>query len=459
VVPRFGTDGVRGVANDELTVELTLALGRAAARVLAEPGGRVLIARDTRRSGPLLEAALAAGIAAEGVDVELVGVLPTPGLAYLGQRDHLPAAMISASHNPFPDNGIKFFAPGGRKLPDAVEARLEAVLDALRAQPPASNPTGRSVGLVSRGIGRGYRDAYVGHLVRCLAGHRLDDLRLVLDCGHGAAGEVAPAACNALGADVEVLHAEPDGTNINAGCGSTHPEELQAVVVSRGAVAGLAFDGDADRVIAVDEQGRLVDGDQILVICARDLQAQGRLTGSRLAATVMSNLGMRRALAESGIEIVETAVGDRYVLEAIEEHGLALGGEQSGHVIFSEHATTGDGILTGLLLLDVMVRSGQPLSKLADGMERSPQVLHSLRVADRDALGDAAAFWAEVAAVESALGDTGRVLVRPSGTEPVVRIMVEAASHAEAASAAGRLATCLTELLGSGPPDPPPPDA
>ncbi len=445
MVPRFGTDGVRGVANDELTVELTLALGRAAARVLAEPGGRVLVARDTRRSGPLLEAALAAGLAAEGVDVELVGVLPTPGLAFLGQRERVPAAMISASHNPFPDNGIKFFAPGGRKLPDAAEAEVEAVLDALRAEAPTGNPTGRAVGTILRGSG--HAAAYVEHLVACLGGRRLDGLHVVIDCGHGAAGEVAPAALAAVGVDVEVLHVEPDGTNINAGCGSTHPEVLQAAVVERGAQAGLAFDGDADRVIGVDEKGRLVDGDQILVILGRDLLARGRLRGDRLVATVMSNLGMRRALAASGIELVETAVGDRYVLEAIEEHGLALGGEQSGHVIFSEHATTGDGILTGMLLLDAAVRAGQPLSELADLMERYPQVLHNVKVADRSKLDGAQAFWAEVRAVEAELGDEGRVLVRASGTEPLVRIMVEAASPEQAGETAERLVGCLTRLL------------
>jgi phosphoglucosamine mutase len=448
VVPRSGTDGVRGVANDELTVELTLALGRAAARVLAAPGERVLVARDTRRSGPLLEAALAAGMAAEGVAVELVGVLPTPGLAYLGQRDGVPAAMISASHNPFPDNGIKFFAPGGRKLPDAVEARLEAVLDSIREHPSAGGPTGAAVGTIRRG--RGHAEAYVDHLVACLGGRRLDGLRLVIDCGHGAATEVAPAALRAVGAEVEVLHAAPDGTNINADCGSTHPEVLQAVVRDLGAHAGLAFDGDADRVMAVDERGRVVDGDQILVILARDLRAAGRLPHGRLAVTVMSNLGMRRALAEHGIEVVETAVGDRYVLEAIEEHGLALGGEQSGHVIVSEHATTGDGILTGLLVLDAAVREGRRLSELADLVERSPQVLHNVRVADRSALSGTGAegFWAEVRAAEAMLGDRGRVLVRPSGTEPLVRIMVEAATPEQAAQTAERLAGCLTRLMG-----------
>jgi phosphoglucosamine mutase len=457
VVPRFGTDGLRGVANEELTVELTLALGRAAARVLAEPGGRVLVARDTRRSGPLLEAALAAGLAAEGVDVELVGVLPTPGLAFLGQRERVPAAMISASHNPFPDNGIKFFAPGGRKLPDAAEAKVEAVLDDLRAQPPSGNPTGRAVGTILKGSG--HAAAYVEHLVGALAGRRLDGLHVVIDCGHGAAGEVAPAALAAVGVDVEVLHVEPDGTNINAGCGSTHPELLQAAVLERGAQAGLAFDGDADRVIAVDERGRLVDGDQILVILGRDLREQGRLRGDRVVATVMSNLGMRRALAAAGIELVETVVGDRYVLEAIEEHGLSIGGEQSGHVILSDHATTGDGILTGMLLLDAAVRSGQALSELADLMERYPQVLRNVRVADRTKLVGAEAFWAEVRAVEAELGGDGRVLVRPSGTEPLVRIMVEAASPEQAGQTAERLTSCLTRLLGIPPESGPDHDA
>jgi len=444
---RFGTDGVRGVANVDLTPELAVALGRAAARVL----GRDLpfvIARDTRRSGPMLESALVAGLTAEGADVEVAGVLPTPGVAYLAQALDCPAAMISASHNPFPDNGIKFFARRGRKLPDAVEARIEAELDALlagrsSAQAPVS---GASVGASRRVAGP--VAAYAGHLESALEGRRLDGLVVVVDCGHGAAFEVAPEALGRLGVKVELRNAAPDGCNINAGCGSTHPEGLQRQVVASGAHAGLAFDGDADRLIAVDERGNLVDGDHLLAMAALDLRARGRLRHDTVASTVMANLGFRRAMAEHGVRVIETKVGDRYVLEAMEEHGLSLGGEQSGHLIFTDLATTGDGILSGLVLLDNMVRSGRPLSELAAVVTKLPQVLRNIQVANRAGLEEAEGFWAEVRAVEAEMGDGGRVLVRPSGTEPVVRIMVEAPSAEAAERYTTRLATGLVAALG-----------
>ncbi len=383
---RFGTDGVRGVANVDLTPELTVALGRAAARALGVDRPFV-VGRDTRRSGPMLEAALAAGLAAEGADVELAGVLPTPAVAYLAQTGDVPGAVISASHNPFSDNGIKFFARGGRKLTDEIEARVEAELDALLAGPPPPGPAGAGVGTV-RGSAdplTGYRD----HLEAALEGRRLQGLRVVIDCGHGAASPVAFPVLDRLGAKVEVRNAEPDGTNINHRSGATHPEGLRAEVVATGAQAGLAFDGDADRLIAVDEKGGLVDGDHLLAIAALDLRERGRLRHNAVVATVMANLGFRRAMAEHGIRMVETPVGDRSVLEAMEAQDLVLGGEQSGHLIFSELATTGDGLLSGLVLLDVMVRSARPLSQLASVVTKLPQVLHNVRVASREGLEEA----------------------------------------------------------------------
>jgi phosphoglucosamine mutase len=438
---RFGTDGVRGVANAELTPELVLRLGRAAARVL--DGSTFLVGRDTRVSGPLLHAALTAGLAAEGASVVDLGVLPTPGVAWLSAADGVPAAMISASHNAFADNGIKFFAAGGRKLPDDVEERLEAELD----RPVTRVPTGADVGRVSLAgdaVAR-YCDALVGSL----EGRRLDGLHVVVDCAHGAASDVAPAVLRRLGAEVEVIHAQPDGVNINAGCGSTHPESLQRSVVALGADAGLAFDGDADRVLAVDASGALVDGDQLIAICALDLRSRGRLKGDTVVVTVMTNLGFHLAMAEHGVRVEQTQVGDRYVLEALGRGGWSLGGEQSGHVIFSELATTGDGVLTGLQVLDVLRRSGRPLADLASVMTRLPQVLENVRVRDRGALESSAAVDAEIAAVEAELGDHGRVLIRPSGTEPLVRVMVEAPAADQAQAAADRLVAAVAAACGT----------
>ena len=446
---RFGTDGVRGLANVELTPELALALGRAAARVLGTDRPFVL-ARDTRRSGPMLEAALAAGLAAEGAGVVLAGVLATPGAAYLSQARDCPAAVLSASHNPFPDNGIKFFARGGRKLTDEVEDRVEAELDALlagRAEP--TRVEGSAVGRIEPD--EGARRAYESRLLAVLDGRRLEGLRVVVDCGNGAASASAPWVLAQLGAKVEnlAIGAEPDGTNINAGCGSTHPGPLQAEVVATGAAVGLAFDGDADRLVAVDERGGLVDGDHILAIAALDLRERGRLRHDTVVATVMANLGFHQAMAAEGIRVETTPVGDRSVLEAMEAGGYSLGGEQSGHIIFGDLATTGDGLLSGLVLLDVLARSGRPLSELASVVVKLPQVLRNVRVADRAGLPAAAAFWSEVAAAEAELAGSGRVLVRPSGTEPLVRIMVEAATEEAAEAYTDRLATTLTEALGA----------
>ncbi|HEX3620922.1 MAG TPA: phosphoglucosamine mutase [Acidimicrobiales bacterium] len=443
---RFGTDGVRGVANAELTPELVLALGRAAARVLA--GNRFLVGRDTRASGPLLQAALSAGLATEGADVVDLGVLPTPGVAFLSAADGLPAAMISASHNPFGDNGVKFFSPGGRKLPDEIEARLECELDRLLSETDVSpRRTGAAIGRLASGHEQG-RHRYERALVASLGGRRVEGLHVVLDCGHGAASEVAPAVLRSLGADVAVLNDAPDGVNINDGCGSTHPEGLQREVVARGAALGLAFDGDADRVLAVDHTGALVDGDQLIAVCALDRRDQGRLPGNTVVVTVMANLGFRQAMAAHGIALVETDVGDRYVLEEMEKGGWALGGEQSGHIIFGDLATTGDGVLTGLQVLDIMVRTGRPLAELAGVMARLPQVLRNVPVGRKGMNGSDDVGMA-VKAVQHDLGDRGRVLVRASGTEPVVRVMVEAVTQAEAEAASEVLCEAVRRAAGA----------
>ncbi len=443
---RFGTDGVRGVANAELTPELVLALGRAAARVLG--GGPFLVGRDTRVSGPLLQAALSAGLATEGADVVDLGVLPTPGVAWLSAADARPAAVISASHNPFPDNGVKFFQAGGRKLSDETEAALEAELDRLLAHPAAEERrTGAGLGRLLAGGGHA---RYEQALAASIGGRSLAGLSVVLDCANGAASEVAPAVLRALGAEVAVLHDAPDGLNINDRCGSTHPEELQRAVVALRADAGLAFDGDADRVLAVDHTGALVDGDQLIAICALDRRAHGRLAGDAVVVTVMTNLGFRQAMAGEGIRVIETDVGDRYVLEEMERGGWSLGGEQSGHVIFGDLATTGDGALTGLQVLDVVVRTGRSLADLAAVMVRLPQVLRNVPVASRGAGVQASEeLVMAVKAVEADLGDRGRVLVRPSGTEAVVRVMVEAMTVQEAEAACDTLCDAVGRSLGA----------
>lgn len=443
---KFGTDGVRGIANHELTPELALNLGRAAARVLG--GRRWAIGRDTRRSGPLLAAALAAGLASEGVEVLDLGVLPTPGVAHVSAADGIAAAMISASHNPYGDNGIKIFAPGGRKLSDDVETALEAELTALAVSgDPRPRPQGAEVGtIVDDPTGL---DRYRAHLLTdVLDGRRLDGLRVVLDAANGAAAVLAADVLGGLGADTTVIHADPDGVNINERCGSTHPADLQAAVVAHQADLGLAFDGDADRVLAVDATGTLVDGDQIIAVCAIDLHARGRLAHDTVVVTVMSNLGFRQGMAAHGITVVDTAVGDRYVLEALDRGGHSLGGEQSGHVIFRELASTGDGLLTGLAVCDLVLRSGQPLAALADAaMTRLPQVLVNVRTARRD-LDVVALVRPEVDAAEARLGDRGRVLLRPSGTEPLVRVMVEAPTDGEAHTIANDLAAAVRAAAG-----------
>jgi phosphoglucosamine mutase len=448
---RFGTDGIRGVANAELGAEVVLALGRAAARML--PARAFVVGRDTRRSGPLLQAALSAGMASEGADVVDLGVIPTPGVAWAASRRGLPGAVISASHNPFTDNGVKLIGAGGLKLSDTEEEAVEAELDRIltgegKARRP---PTGPAVGvLVAEHESLG---DYVEHLVAATEGRDLAGLKVVVDCANGAASTVAPTVLGRLGADLRVVCAEPDGTNINAGCGSTDPELLAAEVRSSGAEVGLALDGDADRLLAVDHTGTVWSGDELLALFAADLAARGRLAGNTVVVTVMSNLGLRLALAEQGITVRETPVGDRYVLEALEADGLTLGGEQSGHLVFRDLATTGDGVLTGVLLLDLLRRSGRPLAELAAAaMVRLPQVLHNVAVADPAAVVGAPEVQDELAAVRQALGERGRVVLRASGTEPLVRVMVEAPEARAAADAAGRLGAVVAaaaERLGA----------
>ena len=374
-------------------------------------------------------------------------MLPTPAIAQASATRDVPAAMISASHNPFPDNGIKLFAAGGQKLSDETEERLEAELARLLERSSESDvPTGADVGRTRVDDAAGGH--YVSHLIASLQSRSLDGLHVVLDCANGAASPIAREVFSAAGARVEVINDAPDGVNINDGCGSTHPGALQELVVAAKADVGLAFDGDADRVLAVDANGGLVDGDHVIAVCARDLRDQGRLRDDTVVVTVMTNLGFRLAMADEKIAVVETKVGDRYVLEALEEHHLSLGGEQSGHVIFRDLATTGDGLLTGLQLLDAVSRSGRTLADLASSaMTRLPQVLINVRVAARNKLDGAKEIWDQVAEAEAARGDHGRVLLRPSGTEPLVRVMVEAPTEQLAQTTADRLAETVERTL------------
>jgi phosphoglucosamine mutase len=453
-MPRlFGTDGVRGLANRELTADLALGLAQAAAAVLTQgrhadelrAAGRrpvAVVARDPRVSGEFLTAAVSAGLASSGVDVLDAGVIPTPATAFL--IDSIRAdfgVMISASHNPAPDNGIKFFSLGGTKLPDEVEDRIESYLGRQKLA-----PTGDGVGRIRRFADA--EDRYVVHLLGTLP-NRLDGLKVVLDCAHGAAAGVSPETFRDAGAEVVVIGADPDGMNINDGVGSTHLEQLQQAVREHRADVGIAHDGDADRCLAVDADGNVVDGDRIMAILAVSMQDRGTLTDDTLVVTVMSNLGLRRAMAERGIRVIETKVGDRYVLEALGEGGYALGGEQSGHVIMSEFATTGDGVLTGLHLVAEMARTGKSLAELASVMTVYPQVLVNVRDVDHHALNDDAEIAAAVRQAEAELGDSGRVLLRPSGTEPMVRVMVEAADQAVADAHAKTLADVVRARLAN----------
>ena len=453
-MPRlFGTDGVRGLANEDVTVELALGLAQAAAVVLGK--GRIadgrrasgrrpiaVVGRDPRISGEFLAAAVAAGLASSGVDVHDAGVIPTPALAFLVADFKADlGVMISASHNAAPDNGIKFFAAGGTKLPDEVEDRIEAALGE-----PKLAPTGVDVGRIRRFADA--EDRYIVHLLSTLP-HRLDGIHVVLDCAHGAAAGVSPEVFTDAGARVTVIGADPDGLNINDGVGSTHLDNLAAAVLEHGADLGIAHDGDADRCLAVDGEGNVVDGDQIMAILAVSMAERGMLNDRTLVATVMSNLGLRRAMAANDIRMLETAVGDRYVLEALDQHKLSLGGEQSGHVIMTSFATTGDGILTGLHLVAEMARTGKSLAQLASVMTVYPQVLVNVRGVDHHSLDSDAAIADAVAAAETRLGDSGRVLLRRSGTEPMVRVMVEAEHQDVADEIAAELARVVRERLAN----------
>ncbi|WP_058046810.1 phosphoglucosamine mutase [Streptomyces roseifaciens] len=448
----FGTDGVRGVANADLTAELALGLSVAAAHVLAEAGtfeGHrpvAVVGRDPRASGEFLEAAVVAGLASAGVDVLRVGVLPTPAVAYLtGALGADLGVMLSASHNAMPDNGIKFFARGGHKLADELEDRIEQTYRAHASGEPWDRPTGAGVGRV-REYDQGF-DNYVAHLIGVLP-NRMDGLKVVIDGAHGAAARVSPEAFARAGAEVITIGTEPDGLNINHECGSTHLDKLRAAVVEHGADLGVAHDGDADRCLAVDHKGNEVDGDQILAVLALAMREAGSLRKNTVVATVMSNLGFKLAMEREGVELVQTAVGDRYVLEEMKAHGFALGGEQSGHVIVLDHATTGDGTLTGLMLAARVAATGRSLADLAAVMERLPQILINVRDVDKTRVNSSEELAAAVADAEAQLGSTGRVLLRSSGTEPLVRVMVEAADIEQARTVAQRLADAVKSALG-----------
>lgn len=439
----FGTDGVRGVANTELTAELAFRLGRAGAHVLTQQGHpkKIVIGRDTRVSGDMLEAALVAGICSVGADVYKVGILPTPAIAYLTRKLGAGVGVvISASHNPVQDNGIKFFGPSGYKLPDELERQIEEL--ALDDQAELPRPIGGDLGrmyYVADAV-----DQYVNFAKKTIATD-LKGIKIVVDCANGAAYQVAPRIYAELGAEIIPVFHRPDGVNINADCGSTHPEILMEEVVRQGADLGLAHDGDADRVLAVDHQGNLVDGDQIIVMCAKHLKSKNKLRKNLTVVTVMSNLGLHKALQASDIEVTETKVGDRYVLEKLLETGARFGGEQSGHVIFLEHNTTGDGIITALQMLAVVKESGKSLAQLAGQMERYPQILKNIQVKDKNYVMNSPIISEAIRRFERDLAGQGRILVRPSGTEPLVRIMVEGKDMDELQ----RIVEKMTEIVGN----------
>jgi phosphoglucosamine mutase len=439
----FGTDGVRGVANRELTAELALALGAAAARRLAnvdEPGRRVaVIGRDPRASGEMLEAAVIAGLASQGVDALRVGVLPTPAVAYLTRAyDADFGIMNSASHNPMPDNGIKIFGPGGHKLDDATEDQIEDLV----AAGPGLRPVGAGIGRIIDAEDAVER--YLTH-VGTASTLRLDHLTVVVDCAHGAASSAAPRAYRAAGAQVIEINAEPNGLNINDNCGSTHLDSVRAAVLAHRADLGLAHDGDADRCLAVDANGELVDGDAIMVVLALAMQESGELNGNTLVTTVMSNLGLHLAMRSAGVTVRTTGVGDRYVLEELRSGEYSLGGEQSGHIVLPALGSTGDGIVTGLRLMTRMVQTGSSLAELASRMQTLPQVLINVQVGDKSTAAAAPSVQTAVEAAEAELGDTGRILLRPSGTEPLIRVMVEAPEEDLAQRVASRVAEAVSE--------------
>lgn len=443
----FGTDGVRGLANKDVTAELALDLSVAAAHVLGSLGQfeghrpRAIVGRDSRASGEFLAAAVSAGLASAGVDVNNVGVLPTPAVAFLTAELGVDIGVVlSASHNPMPDNGIKFLAKGGHKLDDELEAAIEA-----RMGEHWERPLGGDVGRIRVDTGRA-GEQYIEHLVGTID-VPLTGLRIAVDCANGAASEVGPATLRAAGADVVVINASPDGRNINEKCGSTHPEQLQAAVVASEADLGVAFDGDADRCLAVDASGVLVDGDQIMGILAIAMRDRGDLVGDTLVTTVMSNLGLKLAMRDAGIATIDTAVGDRYVLEAMRAGGYSLGGEQSGHIIMAAHATTGDGVLTALQLAARVAQTGTSIADLAGVVRRLPQTLVNVPGVDKRRASSDESLLDAVRSAESGLGDTGRVLLRSSGTEDLVRVMVEAGTQAEADRVAHELADVVLHRL------------
>ncbi len=441
----FGTDGVRGVANTELSALLALKLGAASAYVLRNKheGARMLIGRDPRISGDILESAMASGICSLGVDVYLSGVVPTPAVAYITQSMQTDAGIvISASHNPMKDNGIKFFGGDGYKLPDEIEAEIEAQVDNFHSIPLPSGA----------GVGRMYHvhnliDGYLDHLKSTFP-HKLDGMKIVLDCANGATSEAAPRLFADLGADFTIINAEPDGVNINTNCGSLHPKTLQDKVVALGAQVGMAFDGDGDRAILVDEKGRTVDGDHVMAICAFHLASQGCLPHNSVVATVMSNMGLEVALQRKGISLRRTQVGDRYVCDEMRKTGIVIGGEKSGHLIFAGHATTGDGMITALQVLNVMIETGKPLSELADQIEEYPQLLINVPVKDKHGWEELAEITSAVEAGEASLSGRGRVFVRASGTENLIRVMAEGPDLKELESITSGICEIVKSSLG-----------
>jgi phosphoglucosamine mutase len=442
----FGTDGIRGVANTELTPELAFRLGRVGAYVLTKErhGSRIAIGKDTRISSDMLEAALISGVLSMGVDVLRLGVISTPGVAYLTRQLQADAGvMISASHNPVEDNGIKFFGGDGFKLLDDVEDEFDRILQ------DAEDTLPRPIGAA---IGRVYDEPAVGTYTKFLTGtvhNRFEGLHVVLDCANGAASSIAPTVFEKLGAKVTVLNAQPDGVNINVGCGSTHPHVVQRAVLAAEADLGLAFDGDADRLIAVDASGEVVDGDFIMAICAQSLHEKSQLRNNTVVATVMSNLGFMKAMEGLGIAVETSAVGDRYVMEMMRRGNHLLGGEQSGHIIFLQHTTTGDGILTALQLVDTIVASGKSLSQLRTVMTRYPQILENVRVSDKRAWRENLRIQDALAAGEAILANSGRILVRESGTEPIVRVMAEGPDERVLHECVTRIVKVVREELGA----------
>lgn len=440
----FGTDGVRGKANKELTPELAFRLGKAGAYILGktQKKTRIIIGKDTRISGDMLEAALTAGICSMGADVLRVGVLPTPAIAYLTKSmEGSAGVVISASHNPFEDNGIKFFDSSGYKLPDELEDKIEEALSYINT---VDTPSAGAVGRVIEVPDASSR--YINFLKKTAV--KLDGLKVVVDCANGSAFQVGPRVLEELGAQVIPLADRPDGLNINVECGSTHPEVLARAVLKEGADIGLAFDGDADRVIAVDEKGNIIDGDYIMFICALALKEKERLVHDTLVVTIMSNMGLHKALKDAGIRVCQTKVGDRYVMEKLLETGSVLGGEQSGHIIFLEHTTTGDGLLSSLQLLSILQEKKAKLSQLASGMSRFPQVLVNVRVKNKEKILSSSEVKQKITEIENYLGDEGRILVRPSGTEPLIRVMLEGRREDELHALAGQMTEVVKSLDG-----------